>query len=91
MIVDSLSLYKMPRDAWEEEVNQWLDQNFRVWVMGQLGAIENLANQISVGPHGIDGFIDVLQWLVSNDYTTDAMLEGRVNNIICAIDLTYVF
>ena len=59
--------------------------------MGQPGVIENLANQISVGPHGIDGFINVLQWLVSNDYTTDAMLEGRVNNIICAIDLVNVF
>ena len=59
--------------------------------MGQPGAIKNLANQISVSPHGIDGFINVLQWLVSNDYTMDAMLKGRVNNIICAIDLVYVF
>jgi hypothetical protein len=78
-------------EAWEEEINRWLDQHFGVWAMGQPGAIEKLANQISVGPHGVDGFIEILQWLVGNGYTADAMLEGKVDNIIRAIDFMYVF
>ncbi|KAF8318033.1 uncharacterized protein EI90DRAFT_3133516 [Cantharellus anzutake] len=38
------------------------------------------------GPHGLDGFIEILQWLAGNGYTVDAMLGGKVDNIIRAID-----
>ncbi|KAF8336897.1 uncharacterized protein EI90DRAFT_3119213 [Cantharellus anzutake] len=85
-IMHALSLYAMPADAWEGEINPWLDQHFGVWAMGQLGAIQKLANQISVSPHGLNGFIEILQWLVGNGYTVDTMLGGQVDNIIHAID-----
>ncbi|KAF8330018.1 uncharacterized protein EI90DRAFT_3206121 [Cantharellus anzutake] len=85
-IMHALSLYATPADAWEGEINPWLDQHFGVWAMGWPGAIQKLVNQISVGPHGLDGFIEILQWLVGNGYTVDAMLGGKVDNIIHAID-----
>ncbi|KAF8324354.1 uncharacterized protein EI90DRAFT_3130049 [Cantharellus anzutake] len=73
LIVHALSLYAMPADAWEGEINPWLDQHFGVWAMGWPGAIQKLANQIWVGAHSLNGFIEILQWLVGNGYTMDAV------------------
>ena len=45
-----------------------------------------IVNSIQLGPFRLDSFADTLEYLVKHGYIDDAMLHGKVDTIIEAVD-----
>jgi hypothetical protein len=55
-------------------------------VLRKPDGFQSVVNSIQLGPFGLDGFADTLEYLVKHGYVDDAMLHGKVDTIIEAID-----
>jgi len=73
-------------EAFEELLNPTLNGLVGQAALRKPDRFQCIVNSIQLGPFGLDGFTDTLKYLVKHGYVDDAMLHGKVNTIIEAID-----
>ena len=73
-------------EAFEELLNSTLDGLVGQAALRKPNGFENIVKSIRLGPFGLDGFADALEYLVKEQYLDNAMLHGKVNTIIEAVD-----